>query len=135
MGIRTMVEVVRAAMGGRKEEAEGVVLVDPADGVPIGGAARALRSDPLGRPATARQVAAGAASASVQLTEGITRVTLYARGADIRYALGAAAPAAGGASHYLAIGERVDIAVPSAWYIAAIRAGTVDGTLEITELA
>lgn len=215
MGIRTMFEVVRAALSGRKEEAEGVVLVNPADGTALGapggtpmetkivsangvtievneadlanvgaqadapaasdaGAATLIslvkrslqnwtallprlpsslgiktaanslsvapasdgvfRTEPLGRPEVARQLAAGAASANVQLTAGVTRLTICARGADIRFAIGVAAPTAAGTSHYLAIGERMDIAIPSGWYIAAIRAGTVDGTLEITEL-
>lgn len=91
--------------------------------------------EPLGIPGVARQLAAGAASTNVALTAGVNRVSLYARGADIRYAVGSSSQTASGTSHFIALGERLDIDVPATANIAAIRAGSVDGTLEITELS
>lgn len=99
-----------------------------------------LSVEPLGAAGgVARQLAAGASSTNVQLTATCRRVSLFARGADIRYSVGSAAQAAtttSGAttSHYLAQGERIELVVPATPNIAAIRSGTTDGTLEITEL-
>jgi hypothetical protein len=89
----------------------------------------------LGQPTVARQLAAGSASANVQLTATCTRVSIYARNADIRYALGTAnTVAAAATSHFIALGERLDLWVPAGCWIAAIRAGASDGVLEISEL-
>jgi hypothetical protein len=60
---------------------------------------------------------------------------MHARGADIRYAVGTGAQTASAASHFIAAGERLDIDVPANAQIAAIRAGAIDGTLELSELA
>lgn len=95
-----------------------------------------LNSEPLGLPIVARQLAAGAASANLALTVGTNRISVYARDADIRYALGTSAQTATGTSHFIASGERLDLVAPIGTpNIAAIRAGTTDGTLEITELS
>lgn len=90
-----------------------------------------LPVEPLGRPDVARQVAAGAAAGSVTLTATATRLSIVARGADLRFAVNATATAA---SHYIADGERLDIAVPLNSSISAIRNAGVDGTLEVSEL-
>lgn len=114
-------------------------LVDQGDGtfaervtLPAG----RLSVEPLGIPGVARQLAAGAASANTALTAGVGRISIYARGADIRYAVGSAAQTANAStSHFIAAGERLDIDVPASPNIAVIRAGTVDGVLELTELS
>ena len=88
----------------------------------------------LGMPSVARQLAAGAASANTALTSTCRRISIHARGADIRFAIGSTAQTASATSHFIASGERLDLGLPSTPEIAAIRAGVVDGTLEITEL-
>jgi len=95
--------------------------------------------DTLGQPATARQIATTVASANQALTStGVTRISLFARIAPLRYSVGSTSQTADAAtSHYLAAGERIDIAVPSTTpNIAVIRASdaTTDGAAEITEL-
>lgn len=110
--------------------AKRVILVNTAGDVPD-----RITVEPLGIPGVARQLAAGATSANVALTVGVARISMHARGADIRYSVGSAAQTAGATSHFIAAGERLDIDVPAATpNIAAIRAGATDGTLEITEL-
>lgn len=94
-----------------------------------------LLVEPLGIPGVARQLAAGATSANTGLTVGVVRISIHARGADIRYAVGSAAQTASGTSHFIAAGERLDIDVPATPNIAVIRAGATDGTLEVTELS
>jgi hypothetical protein len=93
-----------------------------------------LTTDTLGAAGVARQLSAGAASANTALTTTCRRVSIHARGADIRYVIGTGAQTASGTSHYIASGERLDLNVPASAQIAVIRAGTVDGTLELTEL-
>ncbi len=87
--------------------------------------------EPLGRPGVARQVAAGVAAGSTSLTATVTRISIHARGAALRFAINETATAS---SHYLAEGERIDVAVPLAAGISAIRTAGVDATLEVTEL-
>jgi len=94
-----------------------------------------LLVEPLGIPGVARQLAAGAASANVALTTTVRRISIYARGADIRYLVGSSAQTALLTSHFIASGERLDIDVPATPNIAAIRAGGTDSVLEITELS
>ena len=88
----------------------------------------------VGQPGVARQLAAGAASASTALTSSVRRVSIFARSANIRYAVGAGSQTASATSHYIAQGERLLIAVPASSQIAVIRADSTDGTLELTEL-
>jgi hypothetical protein len=90
--------------------------------------------DTLARPGVARQLAAGAASANTALTTTCRRVSIHARGADIRYAIGTGAQTANATSHFVASGERLDLDVSAPAQIAVIRAGSTDGTLELSEL-
>ena len=59
---------------------------------------------------------------------------MFARGPDIRFAIGSTSQTASGTSHYIANGERLDLVVPATPNIAVIRAGSIDGTLEVSEL-
>jgi len=90
--------------------------------------------EPLGIPAVARQLAAGSASANTALTSTCRRISVRAVGADIRYAIGSSSQTASATSHFIANGERLDLAVPATPNIAVIRNASTDGTLELTEL-
>lgn len=91
--------------------------------------------EPLGQPGVARQLTAGSASANTALTTTCRRISVFCRTADIRYSIGSTSQTASATtSHYIAAGERLDVAVPSTPNIAVIRAGSTDGTLEVTEL-
>lgn len=96
-----------------------------------------LKIDVLGQPTTAHQLAAGAASANTALGFNTRRVTMRAVGANIRYAIASATPAAADAntSHFIADGERIDILVPIEANIAVIRDATTSGVLELSELS
>lgn len=90
----------------------------------------------LGQPQVARQLAASSASANTALTTTARRISIYARTADIRYAIGSTSQTANAStSHFIALGERLDLALPATPNIAVIRAGSVDGVLEVTELS
>lgn len=89
--------------------------------------------EPLGRPGVARQLTAGSASTNTALTSTCRRISIFARTSDIRYAIGSSSQTATSSSHYIAIGERLDLAVPATPNIAVIRIGSADGTLEVTE--
>ena len=95
---------------------------------------RAL-SEPLGTPAVARKLAAGASSANTVLTAMCQRISMYANGAAIRYSIGTTAQTADTNSHFIASGERLDLAIPLGAQIAVIRDASTSGTLELTELA
>ena len=74
-------------------------------------------------------------SSNTALTTSVNRISMRAVGADIRYSVGIGTQTANGnTSHFIANGERLDIAVPGNANIAVIRDGTVNGTLELTEL-
>jgi hypothetical protein len=90
--------------------------------------------EPLGLPSVARQLSAGSTSANTTLTANISRISMRAVGADIRYKVGVGTQTASATSHFIANGERLDIAVPFDGNIAVLRNGTSDGTLEVTEL-
>lgn len=90
--------------------------------------------EPLGTPSVSRTLAAGAASASVTLTASCVRVSLVAVTADVAFRIGSGAQTAVATDHYLSVGERIDVRVPAGSSIGAIRAGTVDATLRISEL-
>jgi hypothetical protein len=90
--------------------------------------------EPLGQPGVARQLSAGSTSANTALTANIGRISIRAVGADIRFSIGVATQTASVTSHFIANGERLDIAVPRNANIAVIRNGTNSGTLELTEL-
>jgi hypothetical protein len=91
--------------------------------------------EPLGIPAVARQLAAGATSANTALTSTVRRISVHARGGNIRYSIGSASQTASGTSHYIAQGERLDLCVPATPNIGVIRADATDCTLEVTELS
>ena len=103
----------------------------------------------LGVPVNpAKQLVAGSASSNTPLSADINRISIRATGGDIRFSIGSTSQTANGnTSHFIANGERLDFAVPSATTavdgngvatvganIAIIRDGTVNGTLELTEL-
>jgi hypothetical protein len=90
--------------------------------------------EPLSVPGTARQLAAGNTSANTALTTTCRRISIRAVGADIRYAIGSTSQTATATTHFIANGERLDLAVPVTPNIAVLRNGTTDGTLELTEL-
>jgi hypothetical protein len=93
--------------------------------------------EPLGVPSVARQLAATATSANTTLTANVSRISIRARFADIRYVVGVGTQTANAStSHFIANGERLDIGVPFGASIGVIResAATVNGTLAVTEL-
>jgi hypothetical protein len=93
--------------------------------------------EPLGIPSVARQLTATATSASTALTANVSRISIRARGCDIRYVVGIGTQTASStASHFIANGERLDIGVPFGASIGVIResAATVDGNLAVSEL-
>jgi hypothetical protein len=93
--------------------------------------------EPLGIPGVARQLTATASSQNTVLTANISRISIRARGCDIRYIVGVGTQTASATtSHFIANGERLDIAVPFGSNIAVIResAATVNGSLAVTEL-
>lgn len=93
-----------------------------------------LPVDTLATVGLARQLAAGSASANTALTASARRISIFARLADVRYAIGTGAQTAHSSSHYIAVGERLDLDIPASAQIAVIRAGSVDGVLEVSEL-
>jgi len=91
--------------------------------------------EPLGRPAVARQLAAGSSSANTALTATCRRISVRAVSADIRLEIGSAAQTASATtSHFIAKDERLDFAVPATPNIAIIRDASTDGVLEVSEL-
>jgi hypothetical protein len=93
--------------------------------------------EPLGIPSAARQLTATATSANTTLTANISRISIRARSCDIRYVVGVGTQTANtSTSHFIANGERLDIAVPIGASIGVIRdtAATINGSLEVTEL-
>lgn len=96
--------------------------------------AEKFASEPLGIPTVARQLAAGSASANTVLTSACRRISILAVNADVRYSIGSTAQTATASSHFIAAGERLDLRLPSTPNIAVIRAGGIDGTVELTEL-
>ena len=96
-----------------------------------------LPTEILGQPSVAWQLAVTTASASQALTSTCRRISIRARGCDMRYVVGTGAQTASATtSHFIAQDERLDIAVPANAVIAAIResAATANGSLAITEL-
>jgi hypothetical protein len=93
--------------------------------------------EPLGIPSVARQLTATASSQSTALTANVSRISIRARTCDIRYVVGVGTQTANAStSHFIANGERLDIAVPFGGSIGVIRdtAASVDGSLAVTEL-
>jgi len=92
------------------------------------------RVEPLGVPGLARQLTATNTSANTALSTNVYRISMRAVGADIRYQVGSGAQTATSSSHFIANGERLDVALPQGGNIAVLRNGTTNGTLEVTEL-
>lgn len=93
-----------------------------------------MRVEPLGRPTVRRVVAAAASSAFTALTTTCRRASIVAVGADIRFEVSSGTPTASITTHLILEGERLDIHLPATPSIAAIRNGSVTGSLEIMEL-
>lgn len=107
------------------------------NGETVGVKGSPVYSEPLGTPSVARQITVTTVSANVELTATVRRVSIHARGCDMRYAVGVGAQTANAAtSHFVAQNERLDFAVPAGAHIAAIRETTavVNGTLCVSEL-
>ena len=90
--------------------------------------------EPLGLPGVARQITVDGTSANTALTATCRRLSMRAVGADMRYAVGSSSQTATASSHFIAVGERLDIALPATPNIAVIRNASTDGVLEVTEL-
>lgn len=109
--------------------------------IPVAGSTVSIVSDrfrdqvePLGEPGAARRITASTTSASVALTPTVTRVSIVAVNAPIRFVISTGTPTATATSHLILATERLDLKVPTGSRVAAIREGAVDGTLEIMEL-
>ena len=100
--------------------------------VPVSGTVTANLGTLL-TPGVARQLAAGSTSTNTALTNSCQRISILATGADIRYLIGSSSQTASATSHYIAAGERLDLGLPTTPNIAVIRAGSINGTLELTE--
>ena len=89
--------------------------------------AQALLGDKFKHPVAAYSVAAASSNASVTVNE--TDFSICAKGADIRYNLGAAATAT---TFYIPKDETYFIRVKNATTVQALRDASTDGTLLIT---
>jgi hypothetical protein len=97
----------------------------------------AVPTEPLGLPGVARQVSVTTNSTNTQLTAGVKRISIKARTCNMRYSVGSTSQTANAStSHFIEVGERLDIRVPDGGHIAVIRDvnATQDGILCITEL-
>lgn len=96
---------------------------------------RPLYTIPFGQPTAARQLAAGASSASTALTAGTKAISIRAITADIRFVVGVGTQTANAASsHFITQNERLNFRVPEGASIGIIRDASTSGTLELTEL-
>lgn len=101
-----------------------VVLASNQSAVPV---------EPLGIPGVARQLSATTVSNNTALTSTCRRISITALVDAIRFSIGSSSQTASSASHFIAAGERLDLALPSTPNIAVLRAGAVNATLEVTE--
>ena len=117
---------------------DGLTASAPSDGLTDAQLrATAVVTEPLGVPTVAHQLTATTTSQSQALSAGCRRVSIRARGCDIRYVIGVGAQTANAStSHFIAQDERLDWAVPAGAHIARIRdsAATADGSLAVTEI-
>lgn len=90
--------------------------------------------EPLGVPSVRRAITVTDTSSNQALTSTCLRASIIAIGADIRFQVSSSSATASATSHLILEGERLDIHLPATPNIAAIRNGSVNGTLEITEL-
>ena len=103
------------------------------EATPRGSGAFGLAVEPLGRPGTAQTITTSGTSAAITLAATTTRVSIYAtKAAFFKFGTGSLTAAA--TDHYIADGERLDLAVDAGSKIAAIQA-TAGGTIYVTELA
>lgn len=96
-----------------------------------------LNVNNLGTLGVARQITATSSNTNTVLTTTVNRISISCRFADCRFAIGTGAQTANAStSHYIALGERLDISVPLNAQIAIIRdsAATVNGQIELSEL-
>lgn len=100
----------------------------------ITGSIGSISVEPLGQPVTARQLSAGSSSSNTALTSTVTRISIRATSADIRYDIRDFATIANSSSHFIAQNERLDLKVPLNANIAVLRNDSTDGVLEVTEL-
>ena len=116
-------------------------FVEPAVKSPVDGKVKPVDSgnplptEPLGIPTIPHNLPATATSANTALTTTCRRASIYARNGDIRYMVGTTPQTASATSHFIASGERLDIALPPNANIAVIRDGSTDGILCVSELA
>ena len=94
----------------------------------------AIPTEPLGLPTLAWQVPVTTTAATQVLTPAIKRISIKARGCDMRYSLTGTASAT--TSHFIEQGERLDLRVNPSTTVSVVRdsAATVNGSLAITEL-
>lgn len=90
--------------------------------------------EPLGLPGVARQITVNGTSSNTALTATCRRLSMRAVGTDMRYAIGSSTQTATASSHFIAQGERLDVALPVTPNLAVIRDALTDGVLEVTEL-
>lgn len=105
-----------------------VVLVGDS-GLPLA-SDKGLAINNLSQPTTPYVIATGAASVSQALTASCKRVSMYAT-QGTWYAINATASST---SHYIASGERLDIAVPANTTMSFLQE-TAAGSIRITELS
>lgn len=94
----------------------------------------------LKQPLVARTLAVTAVSAPLALTGAVRRISIYARGADIRYRLTNGTSTAVATDHFIAAGERLDLncevgATPWITAISDAAGPSTTGSLEISELS
>lgn len=107
-----------------------VVMVADANG--------SVASSQFGIPSVARQITATIASSNTVLTATCRRISIRASGANTRFSIGTVSQTASATtSHFIALGERIDIAVPLNANIAFIRdsAAAIDAVIELSEFA
>lgn len=129
-------EVTLAAMSAKLPASLGIKTA--AASLSVSPASDALfAANTLAAAGVARQLAAaasGGASANTALTTTCRRISITARLSDIRYAIGSSSQTASATTHFIAMGERLDLAVPATPNIAVLSATTTAGVLEVTEL-
>jgi hypothetical protein len=89
----------------------------------------------LGKPQVARQIGVTSTASSTALSDGVFRISMYAKSGDIRFDIGQGTQYANQTCHFIAEGERLDFAVNSGDQIGVVAAtGTTSAVLEVTEL-
>ena len=90
-------------------------------------------ADPLGIPAGSKQLAVSSTVATLALTATCRRVSLDAVGAALRFTIDGTDPSAS-VGHYIGADQTKDFTLSEATTIKAIRYGTTDSVLMVTEL-